>query len=224
MVREDYIMRLVTQFAQIVAHILGLRRSGQYPLALIAIDQTLRELLGIGSDSLSRLSDSELLAVVKFTGPAPAWRDKGALLAALLQEEGTIYDLQQQPDLRDQRYLQALQVLLEVTLAAATEPLPAYAPTVEELVDLLEGLHLPLKTGVALLHYYEQVGAYSKAEDVLFELLDAEAFGVDVSRLGIAFYARLAERSDAELVAGNLPRAELAAGLAELRARQDGSR
>jgi hypothetical protein len=39
--------------------------------------------------------------------------------------------------------------------------------------------------------------------------------------MGVDFYARLRQRSDADLAAGNLPRDEVEAGLAEVRARGD---
>ncbi|MCG8352726.1 MAG: DUF6483 family protein [Chloroflexales bacterium] len=215
MIRDDYVMRMIKQFAQIVAYILGLRRSNQYPLALISIDNALRELLGLGSESVARLSDSELLALVKFSAQSELWRERGAILATLLQEEGNILVLQEQPEAGQQRHLRALQVLLEVVIDTDQAPLPNYTPSVEELLEILHDIQLPVKTSAALIHYYEQAQAYSKAEDLLFELRNAHPNDADISAFGLAFYERLRQQSDDDLIAGNLPRDEVEASLAE---------
>jgi hypothetical protein len=215
MIREDYVMRMIKQFAQIVAYILGLRRSNQYPLALITIDNALRELLGLGSESVARLSDSELLALVKFSAQSEMWRERGAILAALLQEEGDILALQEQPEAGQQRHLRALQVLLEVVIDADQAALPTFTPSVDELVEALRDVQLPVKTSAALVHYYEQTQAYSKAEDLLFELRNAYPNDADISAFGVAFYERLRQQSDDDLIAGNLPRHEVESSLAE---------
>jgi hypothetical protein len=74
-----------------------------------------------------------------------------------------------------------------------------------------------------LMRHYEQHGAFAKAEDALFDLLEAEPGNSDALEFGIAFYERLRGQSDMALAKGNLPRQELEAGLAELRQRQAGS-
>jgi len=71
-----------------------------------------------------------------------------------------------------------------------------------------------------LMRQYEQQGAFAKAEDALFDLLDAEPGNTKAVDLGIAFYERLRGENDMALANGNLPRQELEAGLAELRQRQ----
>jgi len=63
------------------------------------------------------------------------------------------------------------------------------------------------------------MGKYSQAEDALFEMIEAEDAGEGIVEQGIAFYTRLQQKSDAELLAGNLPREEVAEGLAHLKAR-----
>ncbi|MFN8516836.1 MAG: DUF6483 family protein [Chloroflexia bacterium] len=65
----------------------------------------------------------------------------------------------------------------------------------------------------------EQAGDFARAENWLFALLDEDPGALE---RGIDFYERLRHFSDEELVQGNLPRAEVVAGLAELRARRGG--
>lgn len=219
MYRDDYILRLIAQFAEVITYVLGLRRGGKLDLALSAIDQSLRNLLGIGSDRLVELSDSQALALLRFDSPGDSWRIKGAVTAALLREEGSILALRDRLAESDSRYVKALQLTLEVRLGADEAELPDFTPTVDELVAALHGVALPAKTGAALLHYYEQHGAFARAEDVLFELLGARPDDAVLAEVGMAFYERLLELDDARLLAGNLPRDEVQAGLAELRRR-----
>jgi hypothetical protein len=66
---------------------------------------------------------------------------------------------------------------------------------------------------------YEQVGAFGKAEDVLFAMMESEPNEPGLVSFGIAFYQRLAGKSDVSLNDGNLPRTEVESGLAELERR-----
>lgn len=75
---------------------------------------------------------------------------------------------------------------------------------------------LPPNVKDQLWRYAEQTGQFAKAEDWLFALLADAPGNDDLIRRGIAVYQRLCERSDAELQAGQLPREEVLAGLAEL--------
>ena len=90
-------------------------------------------------------------------------------------------------------------------------------PSVEELRDALSDYVLPDGTSEMLVRYYEQIGAYAKAEDVLYDFLDTTEDCERVTDIGIGFYERLLDLSDAQLEAGGLPRDEVHAGLDELR-------
>jgi hypothetical protein len=219
MYRDDYILRLIAQFAEVLTFVLGLRRDGKLDLALSAVDQSLRNLLGIGSDQMVELSDSQALALLRFDSPGDSWRIKGAVAAALLREEGAILALRDRLVESDIRYVKALQLTLEIRLGADESELPEFTPAVDELVTALRGVALPPKTGAALLHYYEQHGAFARAEDVLFDLLGARPDDHGLAEVGMAFYERLLELDDARLAAGNLPRDEVQSSLAELRRR-----
>jgi len=215
--REDYVTRLVAQLARALSHILGLSRKRQYPAALVAIDEALDQLLGLRADSVLDLSADQLVAFLTLGGMAAEGWDKVSFLAALLQEAGTIHAAQDCTIESYECYQKALHLVLEASLHDDKPALPDYAPTVEGLTAALQDYILPAHTNLALLRYYEQVGAYALAEDALFEALEAEPENADVVETGLALYARLWQQSDEALVAGNLPRDEVAAGWAELR-------
>lgn len=70
-----------------------------------------------------------------------------------------------------------------------------------------------------LMRHYEATGQFAKAEDALFSILDDLGSDAEVIAFGRAFYERLLRRSDASLLAGNLPRGEAQQGLDELNRR-----
>ena len=73
---------------------------------------------------------------------------------------------------------------------------------------------LPLHIKYKLFRYYQFIGEYSKAEDILFELADSKY--PDIILEGKNFFQRLSQKSDVELSAGNLPREELIIGIDDL--------
>jgi hypothetical protein len=70
------------------------------------------------------------------------------------------------------------------------------------------------------MQHYERVGSLGKAEDALFSMLEAGPNEPTFLDFGIAFYQRLACQSDSSLSSGNLSRAEVNAGLADLERRR----
>jgi len=218
MYRDDYIMRMIRQFGQVVTYVLGLRRRRDYALALISTDEALRDRLGLGSDALAERSDGEILALIRFRDRDGLWREEGSYVAALLYAEATIYAERGEADRAATRALLAIQLLAECALGAS-DPLPPYAPPRAELLALLRDYAIPARTRAALLALCEEQSDFAGAEDQLFHLLDEHPDDPDLRAAGLAFYERLLARPDADLVAGGLPRAEAIAGRAELRER-----
>ena len=220
MYRDDYILRMIRRLGQTIAYIAGLRKVGQYPLALMATDDAMRNALGVGSDALAARSDREILALIRFADRDGSWRELTAYVAAILHAEAAIYQAQGDSQLVPPRALLALQLLLEAELADSGDaPLTGldFTPPRAHLLELLHGYSLPARTRAALFQLYEREGAFAQAEDTLFELL-AEAPG-DAALLaaGSAFYARILALDDAALDAGGLPRPEAESALAELK-------
>ena len=116
-------------------------------------------------------------------------------------------------------YLKGINLLLETLAHSDPSDFPDFVPKIEAFVIALKDTPLPLNTQARLMQHYEQVGAFGKAEDVLFGMIESEPNEPGLLDFGIAFYQRLARQSDASLNDGNLPRAEVNAGLAELERR-----
>ncbi len=223
MIREDYIIGWIKRYIRWLAEIAGFVKTADYEAAARRVDLALRDLLGIGPDSVLALTDGELLARLTVDEPPPVVRDKCLLLAALLNHLGSAASGQNNADVARDCWLKALQIVLATQLQGRGEDWPEFAPAVPDLMARLQPTELPSRTHAALLIYHEQRGEFAKAEDALFRLLDATEQAPAAVEIGFGFYQRMGVLSDDALAAGDFSRAEVAAGLAELQRRQEGA-
>ncbi|MBM3837963.1 MAG: hypothetical protein FJ398_08350 [Verrucomicrobia bacterium] len=217
MIRQDYLLEWIKRYIRWVAEIIGLVKTRDYEGAIRRIDLALRTLLEVGSDSVTDLSDGEILARLTIGEHGQLVHEKCMVMAALLKQLGIVSAAQQRLDLSRDCFLKALHLILGLKLSGPPTELAEFAPSVEELVEALKPYELPPRTYGAMVIYYEQAGKFAKAEDALFALLEAVPGHAEAVEMGIAFYGRLLELGDEALIAGGLPRAEAEGGLAELR-------
>jgi len=200
--------------------LLGIRRkleADQIEEAKNDLDTAFRELMEQDAETICRLPETELLAKLS-TGPTHTLRSKTYLLIALLQAAGEAHAAANDFDQARVCWVKALNLLLGMHLQDAELTFPDFVPKIDALVAQLEDAILPLTTQALLWRYYERMGQYGKAEDALWELLDLKPGNEDLKTEAILFYERLLRKSDEELETGNLPKAEVKAAVAELRA------
>ncbi len=219
MIREDYIVSWIRRYVQALVEILRLVKTEQYQGALQQIDAALQTLLDLGPDSVLTLSEGQIMARLTLGEPTILAREKCLMLAALLEQLGIVGAAQNRLAESRDCYVKALHIVLGVEMRGENHPAPDYAPPPERLLERLGTAPLPPRTYGALMLFHEQHGRFAKAEDALFALLEAVPGNQDALEMGLGFYERLGVLSDATLQAGDLPRAEVEAGLAELRAR-----
>jgi len=215
-IRQDYILEWIKRYIRWIAEITGLVKARDFEAAIRRIDLALRTLLEVGPDSVTNLTDGEILARLSMGGFGPMVDDKCMILAALLKQLGIVSAAQSRAELSRDCFLKALQLVLGLRCREEAIQLAEYTPTVEELVDLLQPHELPPRTHGALMIYHEQAGRFAQAENALFALIESARSHPEALEMGRAFYQRLLALSDERLVAGNLPRPEVQAGLAEI--------
>jgi hypothetical protein len=216
MLRRDYFLRMVEKFAQMLARIREQVDAGQFVEAGEGLDTAFSELMGSGAEQICLLSDTELLARLTEAGPTQSVPDKIRLLVALLQQAGLLHAAEDREEQSRVCWLKALNLLLNLQMEDMDSELAQFIPTIDMLRDQLRDAPLPLTTLAALWRHYEHIGAYARAEDSLFALLEAEPDNLELIAEAKFFYERLLRQSDDALNSGNLPRAEVSAGLAEL--------
>jgi Family of unknown function (DUF6483) len=218
MIRRDYILRMIQEFFTVLSRIRALKNDERWNEASALADEQFQRLLGSGAEAILGLSDTELLARVIQTEPAQATRERTLMLISLLKEAG---DAAAGAGKESVPYhLKALHLLLETLTREEPSDWPEFVPRVEEMVGALGATSLPLETQARLMQHFERSGQFAKAEDRLFEMLQAEPEHPGLVEFGLAFYERMERQSDDRLLTGNLPRTELEAGRTELKRRQ----
>jgi hypothetical protein len=217
MIRRDYIIRMVAEFAQALARIRERRDKREYAEAGEALDEAFLELVGTGAESVSQLTEIQLLAELPLDEPTHVLREKSLMLVALLDEAGQLYVAQEREVESRTCRLKALDLLLTLQLRDADFELPDFVPRIDMLRTQLSDSQLPLRTQAGLWRHYECIGEYGKAEDALFAILEAEPANANLIAEAGAFYERLKRQSDSALEAGNLPRKEVEMGMAHIR-------
>lgn len=216
MIRRDYLLRQIEEFVAVLAKIAGLTKDQQWQAASALAAGEFQRLAGMDASEAVRLSGTELLARLIQGEPTRVVEAKAFMLATLLKTNGDL--LASQGKLQESRryYLKGLHLLLETFGRNEITEHPGFVPAVEAFLTGLRDAPLPLETGVMLMRHYEQAGEFAQAEDTLFDLLEAEPANAALLDFGTAFYRRLLGLSNDALAAGNLPRAEVEAGLAEV--------
>lgn len=223
MIRRDYILRQLEQFAAMLAKITGLARNEQWQEASTMTAAELQRLTGVEVRALLQLSESALLARLIESETTLTVESKIFMVATLLKTEGDTLAGQDRTSESREFYLKGLHLLLGTFGQTDATARPDFVPTVETFLSALRDAPLPTETNGMLMQHYERLGEFARAEDALFEILDAEPSQSELLEFGRMFYQRLLNRSDDALSMGNLPRAEVQAGLAELDRRKFGS-
>lgn len=217
MVNKDYILRMAERIGRTLAIILHLRQYNKYEEALITIDDTLLQTVGLTSSFINSVSDEVLLQALSPLGTLNL--DKCLWVAALLKAEGDIYRDQDKQDESYYRYLKSLNLFLAAQLHERTLSQGQFYTETDELLHSLSEYELPAHTKRKLIAYHELTGHYAKAEDVLFELLEGDSHNPLLLQEGQAFYTRLLAKSDDDLQAGAFSREEVMEGLEQLQTR-----
>jgi len=217
MINKDYILRIAEKFGRALAIILHLREYNKHEEALIYADDMLLQMTGLTSSFINSVSDDMLIQAISPLGMLNV--DKCLWIAVLLKAEGEIYQELGKSNESYYRYLKALGLYLLALFHDATMQDTTLFSDIEELLNKLEDYELPLSMKEKLFPYYEHVGKYDKAEDILFEVIEANTANNTLFERGLAFYERLRTKNDADLQLGNLSREEVEEGLAQLTAR-----
>lgn len=214
MVNRDYILRLAEQIGRELAIVLHLRKRNQYEDALITIDDLLFHKVGLTSSFINSLSEEMLVRALsplgKLNVEACLW------IASLLKAEGEIYDSKQDSNASYYRSMKALYLFIEALKQEHFPEDSAFYLDIKELIGNLAVYELPATIQLQLFYYYECIGLYAQAENMLFDQLETASPPRSLIEQGHAFYERLLKKSDFDLGAGDLSREEIYEGLAQL--------
>jgi len=217
---QDYIKRMIEQFGEFLLALKQLLAENRQEQAREQLDLAYRELLGMDAQFIREAPDDYLILIGGLSQVGDM--DKSAVLGDLLTADGDWHTLRGDYELAQTCYLKATSVLVEALLRQPFGTSREYVEKIEALVEKLAHFEVPYQTRERLFRYHERMGKYAEAEDELYHLLAEAPDDESLIEAGIAFYERLLQLKDHELLIGGLPRDEVQAGLAELEARWAG--
>lgn len=215
MINKDYILRLAERFGRELAIILHLRKSNRHEEALIAIDDLFLRNTGLTTHFINSAPEDMLFKMISPLGLLNL--DKCLWIAVLLKEEGDIYTEMGNADESYYRYVKSLRFFIEAALADKVIKDVDIAGATGEILQKLEEFELPFSLKTRLFRYFELTGSYSKAGDMLFEMVESdEPNAQEMIEPGREFYQRLLKKQNVDLQAGGLTRQKVEEGLENL--------
>lgn len=214
MIERDYIMRMIDLLAKVLARVIFLKKSLDFPKAADELASACRNLLGLDRDVIRIMDDDNLISLLSTDESMIG--SKCYVLGMLLREEAGLSIVQGRLEEAVSLNVKALYLLTEAYIRADGEIVPTHPAAIDEVLTDLHGTPLPTKTLKHLILVFEKTGRFDKAEDLLFDLVDRDP---DAIAAGLEFYQRLLQKDDGALERGNLPRSEIKEAIQELHER-----
>ncbi|WP_322907791.1 DUF6483 family protein [Paenibacillus sp. SGZ-1009] len=208
MFRKDYLMGMIEDMTSMIAKAFGLKEQKKYTEALWELDDLMRKNFRLNSELVNRMPVDQIIDMFR-VGPTVEV-DQLQGLARMLRAESDIYEASDKQDEAVVRRIKALHLFLYSAVHGADRDLLNYPEHVDELLDELEQYVLPAVVEKCMVEYEEQEGYYDNAADALQRLNELDA--AEGLAAGAAFYERMHLKTDAQLEAGGLTRAEVEAG------------
>lgn len=219
MLKQDYILRMIEQLAQVFGRLMARTRSEDPAVIHREIEEALKDLTGLDFDVLDSLPLPAVLSILKsHSEPNPA-RILAIAECSFLRSQ--LADTSGQSDTALRTRVTALTLYLETLALFRHEKLASAIQRTDELINDLQAYDLPKETLLRLFRYNAVEGRFAQAENALFEMLDRDSVDGTLFDEGKAFYRRLLTLEDPELEAGNLPRDEVVDGQSEFEAASD---
>ena len=199
---------LIRRFAEIIKKILKKIEAEEYEKALTDIDGAFKDFFRLGSKFFNALTEENLLDMVKTNNIMDI--DKCIILAKLLFEEGRCLEKLHQDNESFFIYQKSLYLYIEAYIQAEEEvELEQYFQDIEILLSIVYDYKLTIKLQKQIVNYYFKAGKYDTAENLIYEILEEEAYNKDSLAYALNIYKELLNKEDSELNNGNLPREEI---------------
>ncbi|MBU1299523.1 MAG: hypothetical protein KJ963_01590 [Bacteroidetes bacterium] len=204
MIEKDYILRMIALLSAALAKILLKRELKLYDEAKVEIQKTSKLILGISYDVLDNISDADIIKLFKPDSDINA--EKCYVIAELTREAGEISESLGELEESTARYEKALSLYLELFVNSNVHDRSELGNRIELMIDKLKHFEIDTALEEKIFKFYDKTGRYSKAEDVLFHLIEKDKTFIET---GIAFFKSLSQKSEAELQKGNLSNLEV---------------
>lgn len=211
MISRDYFMRMTEMLAAVIAKVLFNKEQKNFEAARKELETAAKSIVGLDLKLLGVMSIENVSELMK---ASDLYGGRCIIAAELLNEYADTFTEENPNPMTADYCKKSLLLYLEGVLSNELPEPEKYFSKINNLVDKLSASEFPESINKKLFRYYEYSGNYSKAEDVLFELIDINSEEIFANAL--SFYERLRLKSDAELHSGNFSKEEVEDGIAEI--------
>lgn len=212
MIKDDYSAKISEEFISLIKEIKDIKTLDTNALSLI--DSAFKKFLGISSSFANSVSEENLLEYIKKDGKIQGLHC--AIISALLYEEGRLYDNAGNTSEAAKRYFKGFSIILNIFTLNLDCEIEGYKTAAGNLAEAVETFELLPEEQKKLFTYYYLTGNFAKAEDYLYSLLDIPEEHLYAEKTMHEFYTNLLDKTDEELLNGNLIRAEILEALSRL--------
>ncbi|MEO8665224.1 MAG: DUF6483 family protein [Ignavibacteria bacterium] len=211
MLQRDYFMKMTQMLVSVLEKVLLNKERKNFDDAQTEIESAAKTIVGIDLKLISILNIEDVMQLMK---TSDVYAGRCLISAELLKEYGDILIGKGKAKESVDVYNKSLYLYVEAVLTKEIPDAKNYYDRINFLTGTLSKLKFTPAFKQQVFEYFEMSGQYSKAEDILFEMIDEEVEGID--KKGIKFYERLLDHTDEELSKGNLSREEVEESLAEI--------
>ena len=211
MLQRDYLLRMTEMLTAALSKILFNIEKKDYAEAENEIVAAAKTIIGLDLKMINILNIEDIMKLMK---TSDLYAGRCIVSAELMNEYGLVIKMKGNETESESVYLKSLRLYLEALLAKEIPEPEKYYSKVNELISKLKESEFSNELNNYLIDYYELSGQYSKAEDIIFQLLENQ--NSEIKNKAVSFYNKLNLRTDEELIAGNLSREEVNESLEEI--------
>lgn len=209
MLQRDYFLRMAEMLASVLAKVLFNKQNNNYEEAEKEIETAAKTIVGLDLNIINILSTDDIIKLMKTTG---LYAGRCLISAELLKEYADVHELNGKTS--GSIKLKSLSLYIEALLSKELPEPEKYFSKINDLIKGIPGDEVSDELSLKLIDYYEFSGQFSKAEDLIFELIEKNSS--EIIDRSVSFYKKLQHRTDDELLKGNLSREEVNDALEEI--------
>ena len=214
MLQRDYLMKMTQMLATVLTKVLFNKEKKNYIEAEKEIESAAKTIVGLDLNLIKILNVEDVLKLMK---TSDVYAGRCLISAELLKEYGDILGEKERINESMDIYIKSLWLYLETILTKELPEPEVYYDRINFLIKNLTTPETDTDLKLKIFQYFEFSGQYSKAEDVLFELMDSDTEGIKDKAL--KFYERLQKKTDEELGKGNFSHGEVEESIEEINSR-----
>ncbi|WP_282937805.1 DUF6483 family protein [Paenibacillus sp. RC67] len=208
MYRRDYLMRMIEQFTVSMGQVMFQRQNRRFAEAMELLTQAMKQLLGLNSKMVRALSVKDIITLLSTNGHFDA--GKGLLLSDMLVAEGDVLNDAEQEEEASTCLVKALELLLNIRrMEDAEHGMTDVDERIAAVLPKAQNIRMTPFMMEVLIEYHDTAGQLSKAEDMLFFMLDDDPGNTTAIEQGIAMVERWIKLSPEDIEKGNLSTEEI---------------